>query len=108
MPTSTSSNTRVGMRDVCAVITWMARLMRDSSPPEATLARALRGCPGLALTSSSTCSRPLGSSSVLVLGRSSMVKRPPGMPRRWISCSTAWARLLEAWWRRSLSSRAFS
>jgi hypothetical protein len=30
---------QVGMREVCAVITWIARLIRDSSPPEATFAR---------------------------------------------------------------------
>ena len=38
--------TRVGMREVCAVITWIARLIRDSSPPEATwpaLSTAARG-----------------------------------------------------------------
>ncbi|MNP53330.1 hypothetical protein D3C76_1477980 [compost metagenome] len=78
------------------MITWIARLIRDSSPPDATFAKAFNGWPGLALTSSSTCSSPLGSSSLLLFGRNSMVKRPPGMPRRWISCSTALARLLEA------------
>ena len=36
----------------------LARLIRESSPPDATFASALSGCPGLALTSSSTCSRP--------------------------------------------------
>ncbi|MNN20098.1 hypothetical protein D3C81_1333590 [compost metagenome] len=96
------------MREVCAVITWIARLIRDSSPPEATLARALSGCPGLALTSSSTCSRPWGCSSSLLLGRNSILKRPPGMPRRWISCSTALASWLAACWRRALSSPALS
>ncbi|MNP35474.1 hypothetical protein D3C76_1288080 [compost metagenome] len=84
------------MREVCAVITWIARLIRDSSPPEATLARPLSGWPGLALTSSSICSRPWGDSSSLPLACSSMLKRPPGMPKRWISCSTAPASWLAA------------
>jgi hypothetical protein len=40
-----------------------ARLMRDSSPPEATLARLLGGCPGLALTRNSISSLPCAPNS---------------------------------------------
>ena len=58
MPTSTSSNTRLGVSEVCAVITCIARLIRDSSPPEATLISGLGGCPGLVLTRNSIDSSP--------------------------------------------------
>ncbi len=54
----------------------MARLIRDSSPPEATLARALSGWPGLALTRNSTCSSPCGCGSSLLPACSSMAEAP--------------------------------
>ena len=47
MPASTSSKISVGVVCVAAVTTWMARLMRDSSPPEAILCKAPAGLPGM-------------------------------------------------------------
>jgi len=47
MPASTSSNTMQSGEEEARPATCTARLMRDSSPPEATLARLLSGCPGL-------------------------------------------------------------
>jgi hypothetical protein len=47
------------MLPTSAVATWMARLMRDSSPPEATLASGCSGWPGLALTWKAMLSSPL-------------------------------------------------
>ncbi len=46
IPTSTSSKIRVGVEILRALITTRARLMRDSSPPEATLPSGWMGCPG--------------------------------------------------------------
>ena len=48
----------------------------------------------------------VGGGSLLACGRSSITKRPPGMPRRWISSSTAVLRRVAARLRRLLSSRA--
>ncbi|MNC90764.1 hypothetical protein D3C83_69060 [compost metagenome] len=54
---------------------WIARLMRDSSPPEATFARGRSGRLGCEVTSNSTASMPAaeGSSSA----RRVTAKRPP-------------------------------
>jgi hypothetical protein len=60
MPTSTSSNTMLGTVLALAVTTWIARLMRDSSPPEAILPRGWVGLPGLVLTRNSMSSPPWG------------------------------------------------
>jgi hypothetical protein len=51
MPESTSSNTSVPTGDSFAATSWIARLMRDSSPPEATFASGRSGRLGCDATS---------------------------------------------------------
>src|ERR1700683_2675061 len=63
MPASTSSKTMHSAEFFAAAATWIARLMRDSSPPEATLAMLLGGWPGLALPRNSTSSLPCAPNS---------------------------------------------
>ena len=55
--------------------TWIARLMRDSSPPDATLARLRGGTPGLAATWNSIVSRPYALPSAS--GSNATAKLPP-------------------------------
>ena len=57
-PASTSSKTRHCRWAALSVATCRARLMRDSSPPEAVPARGRGGWPGFALTMNSISSRP--------------------------------------------------
>ena len=61
MPVSTSSKTIVGTASMPSAATSIAREMRASSPPEATLRSARGGCPGLAETRNSQRSAPSGS-----------------------------------------------
>src|SRR5882672_8884245 len=88
IPASTSSKIRVGTAAALLVITWIARLMRDSSPPDATLARARGSVPGLVETRNSTSSLPVtlpsGSSE-----RSSTSKRPPAIASSFIAALTS-------------------
>ncbi len=66
--------------------------MRDSSPPEATLARLLGACPGFALTRNSTSSLPLEPNSAS-LGATLTANRPPAMPSpcmSWVMWDPRW------------------
>ena len=79
MPASTSSNTM--QRVACAAPdTCTASDSRASSPPEATLASARGGCPGLAVTRNSMLSIPCSVGSALPFWVTSASKRPPDMP----------------------------
>ena len=57
-PLSTSSKTIVGIVLPSLAMTWIARLMRDNSPPDATRDSGIGGCPGLALIRNSISSMP--------------------------------------------------
>ena len=59
-PLSTSSNTMVGMALPSLAMTWIERLMRDNSPPDAILASDCGAWPGLALIRNSMLSMPQG------------------------------------------------
>ena len=69
------------MRESRAVMTWMARLIRDSSPPDATFASGRTGWPGLALTRNSIPSSPVAAGVSDSSGSTATSKRPPSMPR---------------------------
>ena len=58
MPASTSSKTSVGTRSARARTDLSASIVRDSSPPEATRARAFASSPGLVDSRNSTRSAP--------------------------------------------------
>ncbi len=61
--------------------TSIARLIRASSPPEATLRSGRGGCPGLAETRNSQRSAPKrGRLAASSIGGSSMANTPPAMP----------------------------
>ncbi|MNF86407.1 hypothetical protein D3C84_688410 [compost metagenome] len=77
-----------------ALITTRARLMRDSSPPEATLPSGWIGCPGLVVTMNSTRSMPRGERLLWASGRTSMAKRPSGIAS---SCMLAVTWVASSW-----------
>ena len=56
MPASTSSNMSVGVKLAALVMTAIAKLIRASSPPEATLETARGLTPGWPATWNSICS----------------------------------------------------
>ena len=58
MPASTSSKISVGTCATWLTTVWIARLMRDSSPPEATFASGPGAMPLCADTRNSICSSP--------------------------------------------------
>ena len=111
MPASTSSNTMQRAEVFAAAATCTARLMRDSSPPEATLARLLGACPGFALTRNSMSSLPCAPNSAS-LGVTLTANRPPAMPSAcmsWVMCRPSWsAALLRAAVRRCCGGAVFA
>ncbi|MNC85211.1 hypothetical protein D3C83_08000 [compost metagenome] len=86
IPASTSSKMSVGTRATRLVTVWIARLSRDSSPPEATFDSGCGAMPLCVETRNSTCSNPCwpGSSS----GFSATAKTPPAMARVCIASAT--------------------
>ena len=84
IPTSTSSKISVGTALSRLVMTWIASPMRDSSPPEATLARLRSGWPAFAATRNSTASTPEAEG---LQGSSATSKRPPAIARSCIAAA---------------------
>jgi len=104
MPTSTSSNIMVGILSFFAVTTRIAKLIRDNSPPEATLPSGRGATPACPATKNSTCSSPLAVGDCAVNATSNL---PPLSDRRCISALICALNLAAAALRPSLSLCAF-
>jgi hypothetical protein len=87
IPESTSSNTSVATGEALAATSWMARLTRDSSPPEATLASGRSGRLGCDDTWNSMSSAPPGPASSSLFN--SILKLPPAIASCCIAVVTA-------------------
>ena len=93
MPTSTSSKIMHGTKFWLAVVTCKAKLMRESSPPEATLFNALGSMPEWPATKNSTVSKPLVLASQAFKATENL---PPLKDNRCISALIFWLKVLAA------------
>ena len=84
MPVSTSSNTSVGTRVRVAATTSIARLIRESSPPEATRSSGRALWPGLAAMRNSISSVPAALTRAWASGVTRTLNTPSGMPSDWM------------------------
>src|SRR6266545_2095257 len=91
IPASTSSKTSVGTSSRSTMTLRQASMVRESSPPEATLESGSGACPGPPENSNSTRSAPVGPGSSR--GRRSTSTMTPSMPSSRNSASTTAASL---------------